>query len=213
MGELTTYQYPATTYLLFLLPLFILLSFVKSLRHLSLASSMANLLQTLGLMIVLYYLVKDIEKVPGSVEDIGTFKNFPLFLGTAIYAFEGIGLVLPLQKEMQKPESLRGYVGVLNVSMILVAAINIAIGFFGYRRFGIDVKGSITLNLPAEPLYQSCNIIFATAIFLSYAIQYYVPFTIIWPWCKQVLHLRDGNRNTNIIEYLLRASLVVFTCM
>ncbi|KAH9497816.1 hypothetical protein DERF_013772 [Dermatophagoides farinae] len=211
-NELTPkeYHFPPLTFLAFFLPLFILLSFVKSLKHLSLASSMANLLQTVGLFIVMINLVQDLPS-PDQVTQVGSIATYPLFLGTAVYAFEGIGLILPLQKEMKTPESLQGYVGVLNKSMVLVASINLAIGFFGYLKFGDNVKGSITLNLPAEPLYQSCKVIFACAIFLSYAIQFYVPVTIIWPWVCRRFNLKEGAKKTNTIEYFFRAGLVIFT--
>ncbi|XP_027201601.2 proton-coupled amino acid transporter 2-like [Dermatophagoides pteronyssinus] len=212
ISELTPEQfhYKPNLYLVFFLPLFILLSFVKSLKHLSLASSMANLLQTVGLVIVMINLVQDLPN-PDQVTQVGSLARYPLFLGTAVYAFEGIGLILPLQKEMQTPETLQGYVGVLNTSMSLVASINIAIGFFGYLKYGNLVKGSITLNLPAEPLYQSCKVIFACAIFLSYAIQFYVPVQIIWPWICQKFQLKEGTKKTNTIEYFFRAGLVTFT--
>lgn len=193
-----------------LLPLLILLSFVKSLAHLSIASSMANLFQTVGLIIVLVNLVQDLPPT-SAVKPWGDLKTFPLFMGTAIYAFEGIGLVLPLQKEMQEPKALGGAVGVLNTGMVVVMCLNVAIGFFGYLKFGDKVQGSITLNLPDNALYQSCQIIFALAIFLSYAIQYYVPFNIIWPWFRSMLGLKEGTTRTNLAEYGFRALTVIFT--
>ncbi|OTF84207.1 proton-coupled amino acid transporter 4-like protein, partial [Euroglyphus maynei] len=212
VSELTPeeYHYKPNIYLVFFIPMFIVLSFVKSLKHLSLASSMANLLQTVGLLIVMINLVQDLPH-PDQVTQVGSFATYPLFLGTAVYAFEGIGLILPLQKEMKTPESLQGNVGVLNISMSLVACINLAIGFFGYLKYGDNVKGSITLNLPAEPLYQSCKVIFACAIFLSYSIQFYVPVTILWPWVCKKFNLKEGAKKTNTIEYFFRAGLVIFT--
>lgn len=193
------------------LPFFILLVFIKSLKHLSVASSLANMLQTVGLVIVMYNLV-EADDHQHEVEYIGKLANFPLFMGTAIYAFEGIGLVLPLQKEMQEPKSLSGFGGVLNTGMVFVASANIAIGFFGYYKFGGDVQESITLNMPGSALYQACKLMFTLAIFLSYAIQYYVPFNIIWPWFKEKCKLKEGTTRTTVYEYSLRATIVVFTC-
>lgn len=210
LSELTPLTLKPIHYLGLLLPLFILLSFVKSLSHLSLASSMANLLQSIGLLIVMFNLVQDLPSVT-SVPSFGQVTKYPLFFGTAIYAFEGIGLILPLQKEMATPQSLTGYTGVLNSSMLIVALCNIAIGFFGYLKFGNNVAGSITLNLPAEPIYQSCKMIFAVAIFLSYAIQYYVPFYIIWQFIKNRFNLKEGTKFTTTLEYFSRSALVIFT--
>ncbi|CAG2122159.1 unnamed protein product, partial [Medioppia subpectinata] len=132
-------------------------------------------------------------------------------MGTAIYAFEGIGLVLPLQKEMREPDSFGGSVGVLNTGMTVVACLYTAVGFFGYLKFGDKVLGSITLNLPAEPLYETCRLMFALAIFLSYAIQFYVPFNIIWPSVQYRFKLKADTKKTRFVELLLRAFLVAST--
>ena len=76
--------------------------------------------------------------------------QLPLFFGTAIYAFEGIGVVLPIENQMKHKHELRGLNGVLNTSMVIVTCLYIAVAFFGYLKYGDDVKGSITLNLPVE---------------------------------------------------------------
>lgn len=170
------------------------------------------MLQTVGLVIVLVNLVQDIPS-SNKVKAYNSIEKFPLFMGTAVYAFEGIGLVLPLQKEMREPDALGGSAGVLNTGMTLVACLNVAIGFFGYLKYGDDVKASITLNLPAESMYQYCQVIFAIAIFLSYAIQYYVPFNIIWPWVKQKCQLKEETLRCTMFEYFTRAFIVIFTGM
>ena len=45
-----------------------------------------------------------------------------------------------------------GWNGVLMTSMGLVAALYVAMGFYGYLRDGEDIKASITLNLPPEDM-------------------------------------------------------------
>ncbi|CAG2175583.1 unnamed protein product [Oppiella nova] len=197
-------------YMLMLLPFVIALNFIKSLRTLSIASAAANLLQTTGLFIVFYNLIQELPHTwerPAFVD----IKKFPLYMGTAIYAFEGIGLVLPLQKEMREPDAFGGPIGVLNTGMTVVACLYTGVGFFGYLKFGDKVLGSITLNLPPEPLYETCRLMFALAIFLSYAIQFYVPFNIIWPSVQFRFKLKADVRRTRVIELFLRGFLVAST--
>lgn len=83
----------------------------------------------------------------------------------------------------------------------------------GYLKFGDAVKGSITLNLPSQPVYQYCSLVFAIAIFLSYAIQYYVPFRIIWQWilAKYQLKQRISRPKRLTMEFTLRAIFVTLT--
>ena len=51
---------------------------------------------------------------------------------------------------MKTPEAMKGWNGVLNTAMTIVACLYIAGGFYGYLQYGEGVKGSITLNLPDE---------------------------------------------------------------
>ena len=71
--------------------------------------------------------------------DISSISQFPLYFGTAIYAFEGIGVVLPLENQMKTPKDMKGWNGVLNTAMTMVACLYIAVGFFGYLKYG-EVK-------------------------------------------------------------------------
>jgi len=77
-------------YLAILLPFLILLNFVKSIKHLSIASTIANVLQLVGLGIVVYNLVTGI--LPFSDRQrVGS--KLPLFFVTTLFIFEGITVV------------------------------------------------------------------------------------------------------------------------
>lgn len=78
-------------YLLILLPVMVLLSFVKNIRHLSIASTAANLLQVAALAIVVYNLVSDIPPVTSLTQPYGT--KIPLFFSTTVFSFEVIKVV------------------------------------------------------------------------------------------------------------------------
>lgn len=78
---------------------------------------------------------------------VSDIMAMPLFFGTALFAFAGIALVLPLQNTMKNPEKFSKPLGVLNVGMAIVTAIFIIIGIVGYWKFGEFTKGSLTLNL------------------------------------------------------------------
>jgi solute carrier family 36 (proton-coupled amino acid transporter) len=69
------------------------------------------------------------------------------FFGIALFAFEGIALVLPLKNAMKVPRNFSKVTGVLNVSMVIASTVYVAIGILGYWRYGEDTLGSITLNL------------------------------------------------------------------
>ena len=101
-------------------------------------------------MIVKHGLHVWLQDIPNITERkyVASWTQFPLYFGTAIYAFEGIGIVLPLENQMRTPVDMKGWNGVLNTAMTIVACLYIAVGFYGYLKYGENVAGSITLNLP-----------------------------------------------------------------
>lgn len=48
---------------------------------------------------------------------------------------------------MKTPEAFGGLNGVLTTAMTIVAALYTSTGFYGYLKYGEDIKGSITFNL------------------------------------------------------------------
>ena len=81
--------------------------------------------------------------------------RLPLFFGTAIFAIEGISVVLPIENQMKYPKDMLGWNGVLSTSMSLVVALYVGMGFYGYLKFGEGIAGSISLNLPPGDMYVS----------------------------------------------------------
>ncbi|XP_068201426.1 proton-coupled amino acid transporter-like protein CG1139 [Palaemon carinicauda] len=184
------------------------ISMIRSLKVLAPFSLISNVFIGLGLAITFHYLLQDI---PSSYDrpEFKSWEEMPLFLGTSIYAFEGIGVVLPLERKMTTPEEFQGWNGVLNTAMILVTCGYIAVGFFGYLKYGDAVKGSITLNLPpSDNLAQLVKILMAVAIFLTYSLMLYVPAEIMWPHLRSRFHSSKAKR---IGEYVFRGFLVLIT--
>lgn len=196
-------------YLILLLGPLICLNFIKSLKYLTPASLTASILMISGLGITFFYLLQGLPRV-SEVNAVASFSTWPLYFGTAIYAFEGISLVLPLENNMESPQDFGGYLGVLNTGMVIVACLYVAVGFFGYLKYGEAVKlGSITLNLPAQDiLAQSVRLCMAIAIFLSYGLQFYVPMNIVWPTLSQQFPTELSKKYG---EYFVRVILVLLT--
>ncbi|KAI3962142.1 hypothetical protein MKW92_015061 [Papaver armeniacum] len=65
-------------------------------------------------------------------------------LGVAVYAFEGIGMVLPLESETRDKAKFGRNLG---ISMGFISLMYIGFGVLGYFAFGEDTKDIITTNL------------------------------------------------------------------
>jgi solute carrier family 36 (proton-coupled amino acid transporter) len=105
-----------------------------------------------GLIISYYYSAQDLPNIRERNYLPPSLHQLPLFFGTAIFAFEGIALVLPLQNAMKSPKNFGKLFGVLNVGMVFVTAIFISFGTIGYWKFGEATEGSLTLNLPTHEM-------------------------------------------------------------
>nr|CAD7431003.1 unnamed protein product [Timema monikensis] len=117
--------------------------------------------------------------------------------------------VLPVQHQMKKPRQFAAPLGVLNVGMSFTTLLFICMGFLSYLKYGNDIKGSLTLNLPeSDVLSQFIKIAISLGILFSYALQMYVPIDIIWPGLAE----RFGPfRHPVCMETIFRTALVLFT--
>lgn len=194
-------------YMTYILPFIVALSLIPSLRILAPFSAVANVLTYCGLAIIFYNLFQDVPPVSSRVL-IGRWQDLPQFYGAALYGFEGIGLVMVLENKMINPKRLTGFSGVLMAGMILTGVMFGAVGFYGYLKYGDSVAGSITLNLPDKPLYESVKVMYIVAIYITYGPQLFVAVETTWPSFKSKIH---NERATLYWELLYRGLLAFIT--
>uniref|UniRef100_A0AAQ5X5E4 Amino acid transporter transmembrane domain-containing protein n=1 Tax=Amphiprion ocellaris TaxID=80972 RepID=A0AAQ5X5E4_AMPOC len=197
-------SFDSRLYMLCFLPAVILLVFTPNLKYLAPLSLVANLVMTASLILIYFYSLTNIPH-PINLPKVGRAKDYPLFFGTAIFAFEGIGVVLPLENKMQRPQK---FTLVLYVGMGIVTFLYISLGTIGYMCFGEHIGGSITLNLPNCWTYQAVKLLYCFGIFITFALQFYVPAEILIP----PVVARVSERWEIAVDLLLRTVLVIFTC-
>jgi proton-coupled amino acid transporter len=152
--------------------IFLPLSLYRNINHIQKLALIADLFIVLGLVYLYYFDIFTIVE-QGGISDIANFnkKDWTLFIGTAIFTFEGIGLVIPVQSGMKDPKK---FPKVLGMVMIVITVIFISMGALSYAAFGSKTKTVIILNMPQDNKFvNGVQFIYSLAILLSTPLQLY----------------------------------------
>lgn len=177
--------------------IFLPLSLVRDITKLSLLALLANVLILGGLLTILYYTAFELfitrnGKIGSSVDFFFNTNEFSLFIGVAIFAFEGIGLIIPIQESMIYPKS---FPKVLFLVILTISLVFIGIGTLGYLTFGCDTQTVIILNLPQEsPMVITTQLLYAIAILFSTPLQLFPAVRLI----EQKLFTKTGKRSYKV---------------
>ncbi|KHJ41202.1 transmembrane amino acid transporter protein [Trichuris suis] len=140
---------PVVAYIAFLLPVELLLCSIRQLKWLAVPSTIANLLYLTAFGILFYYIfdsMPDWRRLPAVQSPV----MWPLAFGSIMFAFSSAGTILPIENRCKTPGNLLRWNGVINTSYGIITILSVAVGMFGYIKYGEAIQGSITLNLPKD---------------------------------------------------------------
>lgn len=120
---------------------------IRDISKLGGTALVADFFILLGLLYLYYYDFFTLSTK--GISDIVMFnpESWTLFIGTAIFTFEGIGLIIPIQETMKKPEK---FPRVLAIVMVVITVIFTSMGAFCYMAFGSKTETVVILNLPQD---------------------------------------------------------------
>ncbi|KAF9947847.1 neutral amino acid transporter [Modicella reniformis] len=153
-------------YILIALVVLLPLVLIRRMSILSLPSMVANLFIIFGIMYLWYFSIHSLaENGPGPNITLFNKDDFALFIGTAVFSFEGIGLVVPITESMAEPEK---FPRVLALTITVVALIFMSVGALCYTAFGSNVQTIVILNLPINDGWTvTVELLYSLAMILS----------------------------------------------
>lgn len=160
------------------LVIFLPLSLYRNLNNISYIVYIADIFIVLGLIYLYYFDIATLVS-QGGVSDITMFnpKSWTLFIGTAIFTFEGIGLIIPIQDGMKKPQQLPAVLGGV---MVIITVIFVSMGALAYAAFGSKTETVVLLNMPQDNKFvNGVQFIYSLAILLSTPMQIFPAITIM----------------------------------
>ncbi|XP_010547399.1 PREDICTED: amino acid transporter ANTL3 [Tarenaya hassleriana] len=135
---------PSSFYLWGCFPFQLGLNSIPTLTHLAPLSIFADIVDVAATLVVM---VQDVliflERRP-PLRAVGSLSVFFYGLGVAVYAFEGIGMVLPLELEAKYKDKFGKALG---LAMALISVMYGAFGVLGYMAYGEETRDIITTNL------------------------------------------------------------------
>ncbi|PKY02122.1 hypothetical protein P168DRAFT_257227 [Aspergillus campestris IBT 28561] len=175
------------------LVIFLPLSLIRDISKLGFTALVADLFILLGLIYLYYYDFLTIA-TQGGISDIVSFNpsTWTLFIGTAIFTYEGIGLIIPIQESMKRPQQ---FPGVLAGVMVIITIIFLSAGALSYAAYGSTTKTVILLNLPQDDKFvNAVQFLYSLAILLSTPLQLFPAIRIM----ENELFTRSGKYNPRI---------------
>ncbi|KAJ2757594.1 hypothetical protein H4S06_003108 [Coemansia sp. BCRC 34490] len=157
-----------TVWVLAQLAAYVPLSWVRRIKQFAPFAVAANAFIMAGLAYVLAY--DGFLVASAGAADIVQYNaaRFPLFVGTAVFAYEGVTLVIPVIDSMKHQDQ---FAKVLTAALAICLVVFVGIGALSYLAFGDSVETVILLNLPRTPPTFLVQLFYSLAIMLSVPLQ------------------------------------------
>ncbi|KAG8908140.1 neutral amino acid transporter [Tulasnella sp. 403] len=187
-----TTELPIVQLILVQLVIFLPLSLIRNLAKLSTTALIADAFILVGLVYIggneaALIAQRGIAKV-----QLFNSKDFPLLIGTAVFSFEGIGLVIPITDAMREP---RKFPKVLTGVMIFLTVLFGGAGALSYAAYGADIQTVVIVNLPQDQKFvQVVQFLYSMAILLSAPLQLFPALRIM----ENALWTRSGKMDPRV---------------
>ncbi len=139
---------------------------------------LADVFIGIGLIYIWYYDISSLSS-RGIVPSVQLFNpsSFTLTIGSAIFTFEGIGLILPIQSSMKDPSK---FSYLLYLVMFIITVIFTSVGALCYATFGDETKIQIISNFPQDSkLVNAVQFLYSMAVLVGEPVQLFPAVRII----------------------------------
>ncbi|KAF9185860.1 neutral amino acid transporter [Haplosporangium sp. Z 767] len=122
---------------------------VRNIGKLGFSTLVADLCIIVGLIYLYAYDIKELVANQGSPAPLRLFnsEDFGLFVGTAVFSYEGIGMVIPICGSMANPKQ---FPRALTIVLTVVCALLVSFGSLGYAAYGDKVQTIVLDDLPSQ---------------------------------------------------------------
>ncbi|KAH9998794.1 transmembrane amino acid transporter protein-domain-containing protein [Russula compacta] len=183
---------PVQYLILVQLVIFLPMALIRNLAKLSTTALVADVFILAGLIYIFGSEFGIIAQRGIAKVELFNPKDFPLLIGTAVFSFEGIGLVIPITDSMREPHK---FPMVLSGVMIFLLVLFGGAGALAYLTFGSDINTVVIKNLDSSSRFtQAVQFLYSLAILLSVPLQLFPAVRIM----ENSLFTRSGKMDWNV---------------
>ncbi|KAI0121155.1 transmembrane amino acid transporter protein-domain-containing protein [Xylariales sp. AK1849] len=200
---------PISSVSIILLQLVVLIpmSFIRNISKLGPVALLADVFIMIGVGYIYYYDIATLA-TDGLHESVVLFnpERYTLMIGSAIFTFEGIGLILPIQSAMAKPEKFEPLLGSI---MVIITIIYTSVGALCYATFGNNTNIEIINNYPQDSRFvNAVQFLYSIAVLAGNPVQLFPALRILE---GRIFGKHSGKKSvkTKWIKNAFRASLVL----
>lgn len=171
---------PLSTNALIAVQLVLLIPFalIRDISKLGPAALLADIFIMIGLSYIYYFDISHLAH-HGIHKTVKLFNpaHYTLTVGSAIFAFEGIGLILPIQSSMAQPEK---FSALLYLVMLIMTIVLTSIGALSYATFGNATMTEVISNFPqSDPLVNAVQLLYSLAVLIGTPVQLFPAVRIL----------------------------------
>ena len=154
------------------------LALIRDISSLGPAALLADLFIILGLGYIWYYDIATLAS-RGIHPTVQLFnpESFTLTIGSAIFTYEGIGLILPIASSMATPQKFPLLLGIV---MVIITVIFTSIGALCYATFGSGTRVEIISNYPQDSrLVNAVQFLYSLSVLIGTPVQLFPAIRIL----------------------------------
>ncbi|KAJ2896125.1 Vacuolar amino acid transporter 3 [Zalerion maritima] len=187
------------------------LAFIRNISKLGPFALLADVFIVIGVGYIWTYCISNLASY-GIHPSVQLFNPsaYTLTIGASIFTFEGIGLILPIQESMAKPENFEPILGLV---MFIITCIFTGVGALCYATFGSNTQIEVINNFPQESkLVNAVQFMYALAVLVGNPVQLFPAMRILE---SKIFGHRDSGKRSALTKWKKNGfrSILVILCV
>ncbi|KOS23322.1 Vacuolar amino acid transporter 3 [Escovopsis weberi] len=154
------------------------LALIRNISRLGPVALVADVFIFSGLIYIWAYDIGSLSRY-GMERSVRLFNpsDFALTIGSAIFTFEGIGLIMPIQASMKRPHQ---FPSLLFLVMAIITVIFTSVGALCYATFGDETRIQVLSNFPQDsPVVNAVQLLYTLAVLVGEPVQLFPAVRIL----------------------------------